>query len=196
MKLSELNSILERKFPKAYACEWDNDGLMCAADMDADIKKVLCTLDVTMEALEYANRNGFDTIISHHPMIFKYLGALTPENHVAEKVIFALKNNINVFSFHTRFDTMPGGMNDLLAELLDLENIRIFGDGESDTGRIGELKSEISIEDFCVSVKEKLYCDKLSYSKCKDTVKTVAILGGAGKDFIKSAKAEGADVLH
>ena len=69
MKLTELYSVLEEKFPKALSCEWDNDGLMCASSLDNEVKKVLCVLDVTDAALKYAAENGFDTIISHHPMI-------------------------------------------------------------------------------------------------------------------------------
>ena len=61
MKLFELNRILEEKFPKSYACEWDNDGLMCASDMDAEVKRVLCTLDVTEDALKYANKLWLET---------------------------------------------------------------------------------------------------------------------------------------
>jgi len=197
MILQELNQILEETFPKQYACDWDNDGLMCAAKMDAPIKKVLCTLDVTVEALQYAFNNGFDTVISHHPLIFRPLGAVTPDyNHVTQKVLYALQHNINVFSYHTRFDAMPGGINDLLANKLGLCNIRSFGDGESDMGRIGELAEEMSVADFCKFVKNTLGCDSLSYSMAaKDMVKTVAVLGGAGKDFIDAAKAAGADVL-
>ena len=194
MKLFELNKFLEEKFTREYACEWDNDGLMCACDMQTEVKKVLCTLDVTDEALAYAKENGFDTVISHHPMVFRPLGSITPENHIANKVIFALHNKINVFSFHTRFDAMPGGINDLLAEKLELSDVRSFGDGESDMGRIGTVK-ETDITTFCKYVKEKLGCNVVSFSKCSDTVKTVAVLGGAGKDFIKGAKAAGADVL-
>lgn len=197
MLLIQLNEFLEKKFPKQYACDWDNDGLMCAARMDAPVKKVLCTLDVTEEALSFAYENGFDTIISHHPLIFRPLGALTPDySHVARKVLYATQHGINVFSFHTRFDAMPGGINDLLANKLALANIRAFGDGESDMGRLGELPKEMTAEEFGAYVKETLGCDKVSLSKsAKNTVKTVAVLGGAGKDFIDGAKAAGADVL-
>lgn len=195
MTVSELYAILENKFPKVYACEWDNDGLMCAVDLNVEVKKVLCTLDVTKEALEYAAENNFDTILSHHPMIFRPLNALTPKNHIAEKMIFALQKGITVFSYHTRLDTMPGGMNDLLANMLGLSDIRVFGDGESDTGRVGVLPRETSLSDFCTFVKRTLKCDVLSVSPCKNTVQTVAVLGGAGKDFIRGAIAMGADVL-
>lgn len=197
MLLIRLQEILEEKFPKQYACEWDNDGLMCATEMDAPVKKVLCTLDVTNEALLYAYKNGFDTVISHHPLIFRPLGAVTPNySHIAHKVLYAVQHGINVFSFHTRFDAMPGGINDLLASKLGLANIRAFGDEESDMGRLGELPQEMMVEAFCAFVKETLGCDKVSFSKAaKDTVRTVAVLGGAGKDFIGGAKAAGADVL-
>lgn len=195
MTVSELHTVLENRFPKEYACAWDNDGLLCAADLDAAVKKVLCTLDVTKEALEYAAANGFDTILSHHPMVFRPLGALTPENHIAQKVIFALQRGINIFSYHTRFDTMPGGMNDLLANTLGLANIRTFSDGESDTGRIGVLQAETPLAEFCAFVKSTLKCDALSVSAHTGTVKTVAVLGGSGKDFIRGAIAAGADVL-
>lgn len=195
MTLSELYTILEEKFPKTYACAWDNDGLMCAADMHANVRKVLCTLDVTYEALRYAAQNGYDTVLSHHPMIFRPLGAVTPENHIANKVIFALKNRINVISYHTRFDTMPGGINDLLADALGLTQVHTFSDGESETGRIGNLPTETNLLDFCQAVKKTLGCELLSVSAHKNTIKTVAILGGAGKDFIRSAIAAGADVL-
>ena len=195
MKLFELNRILENRFPKEYACSWDNDGLMCAADMNAEVKKVLCALDITMEVLQHAVENGYDTVISHHPMIFRPLGAITPENHVAKKAIFALKNDVNVFSFHTRFDTMHGGVNDILAKKLGLCNVCAFSDGESETGRIGELCNETDIADFCRFVKDNLRCDNISYSEHVGKVKKVAVLGGSGKDFIKGAKAAGADVL-
>lgn len=197
MILIRLHQILEEKFPKQYACDWDNDGLMCATKMDSAVKKVLCTLDVTVEALSYAFDNGFDTIISHHPLIFRPLGAVTPNySHVARKVLYATEHKINVFSYHTRFDAMPGGINDLLADKLGLCNIRAFGDGESDMGRIGELAEEMTVEDFCRFVKETLGCDTLSYSKAeKDTVKTIAVLGGSGKDFIDAARDAGADLL-
>ena len=195
MTVSQLYAALEKTFPKEYACEWDNDGLMCAADLNAEVRKVLCTLDVTKEALEYAAANGFDTILSHHPMIFRPLCALTPENHIAEKAIFAMQKRINVFSYHTRFDTMPGGMNDLLANAFGLTDVRAFSDGESETGRVGVLTSEMSLEDFCFLVKDTLKCDVLSVSAYKSTVKTVAVLGGAGKDFIRGAIRAGADVL-
>lgn len=195
MKLSELYSVLEEKFPKSLSCEWDNDGLMCASSLECEVKKVLTALDVTEEVLEYAAKNGFDTVISHHPMIFHHLGAVTPENHTSKRVIFALKNGINVFSYHTRADAVSGGVNDLLANALGLENISAFGDEDGDIGRVGELSEAIDVLDFAKSLKDVLGCPAVTVAGKNRSIKKVAVLGGAGKSFIVPAKSTGADVF-
>ena len=193
MKLRELHATLEARIPKKYACDWDNDGLMCTKNPDAEVHRALCTLDVSDAALRYAAANGFDTVLSHHPLIFRPLGALTPEDHVAGKVLFALEHGISVLSYHTRFDAMPGGMNDLLAAALGIGETEPFGDGESEMGRVGVLPHETDIYDFCAQVKAALGAPALLLAKAGDTAHRVAVLGGDGKDFIRGAIAAGAD---
>ena len=63
----QLYKVLEDRFPKSLSCDWDNDGLMCASSLECEVKKVLTALDVTEEVLEYAAKNGFDTVISSPP---------------------------------------------------------------------------------------------------------------------------------
>ena len=195
MKLRELHAALEARIPKQYACAWDNDGLMCTPDPEAEVRRVLCTLDVTDAALHYAAENGYNVVLSHHPLIFHPLGALTPENHIAAKVLFAVQNGISVLSYHTRFDAMPGGMNDLLAEALGLTQPEPFGDEEGKMGRIGFLPAETDIYDFCAQIKRALDSDALLLARAHDTAYRVAVLGGDGKDFIRSAIAAGADTF-
>lgn len=81
MKFADFYAYFETMIPKTYACSWDNDGLMCASNVTSEVRRVLCTLDVTDEALFYAARNGFDTVLSHHPLIFRPLGAVTAKRH-------------------------------------------------------------------------------------------------------------------
>lgn len=195
MKLSELYAAFEERFPSSLSCDWDNDGIMCALSLDSEVKKVLCVLDATMAALEYAAENGYDTVISHHPMIFHPIGSVTPENHIARRVIFALKNNINVLSFHTRADAAKGGVNDLLAKALGIENVTAFGDEEGDIGRVGHLECETDVTCFAEKVKNALGCATVTLAKASDRVKKVAVLGGSGKSFVSAAKATGADVF-
>ena len=195
MKFADFYAYFETMIPKTYACSWDNDGLMCASNITSEVRRVLCTLDVTDEALFYAARNGFDTVLSHHPLIFRPLGAVTAKRHIERKVIFAIENRIRVLSYHTRFDAMPGGMNDLLAEALNLRNVQSFGDGESDMGRVGDLDHETEIDAFCAQIKKALDAPFVLLAAAGKTVRRVAVLGGEGKDFISGAVNSGADTF-
>ena len=190
MTVKDLYEKLSGRMPDTLREEWDNDGLMCAPDSTRELTKVLLTLDVTEELVDYAIEQGFDLIISHHPLIFKPLSAVNEQNHVARKLITLIDNESSVFSFHTRADTALGGVNDRLAELLGIENTLPFGEGE--LGRVGEVE-EMTLEDFVYKVKTALGADVVKYSDGYNTVKRVALVGGDGKDFVSDAIKCGAD---
>lgn len=190
MTVKDLYEKLSERIPDTLREEWDNDGLMCAPDGTREVSKVLLTLDVTEELVDYAIEQGFDLIISHHPLIFKPLSAVNEQNHVARKLIKLIENEISVFSFHTRADKVTGGVNDRLAELLGIENTLPFGEGQ--LGRVGEVE-EMTLEDFIYKVKTALGADIVKYSDGYNTVKRVALVGGDGKDFVGDAIKCGAD---
>ena len=70
MKTKDFINILEKKYPKNLAEDWDNVGLL-VGDEEKDLQKILFSLDVTEEVIDYAIKNSFDMIISHHPIIFR-----------------------------------------------------------------------------------------------------------------------------
>ncbi len=198
MNVTEFYEKLEELYPRSLSCVWDNDGLMCSPGAVYDVERVLVCLDATEDAIQYAAENGFDTVLCHHPMIFSGLKSVTPENSVGRKVICALMNNISVIALHTRLDAGDGGVNDALAAALSLENVRKFGDTESpELGRVGTLSGEMTLCEFASYVKDALGAPKveLSCADSGDIVKTVAVVGGSGKDFVFPAKAAGADVI-
>ncbi|MBE6563122.1 MAG: Nif3-like dinuclear metal center hexameric protein [Ruminococcaceae bacterium] len=198
MNIKEFYEKTEELYPRSLSCAWDNDGLMCSPGAVYEVERVLVCLDATEDAVQYAAENGFDTILCHHPMIFSGLKSVTPENSVGRKVICALMNNISVISLHTRLDAGEGGVNDALASALGLENVRKFGDAESpELGRIGEIKEEMTLLELASHVKAALNAPRveLSCADSDDKVKTVAVVGGSGKEFVFPAKAAGADVI-
>ena len=153
MTVKEMYERFSERIPEHLSEEWDNDGLMCCADGTAEVNRVLITLDVTEEIVDYAIESAFDLIISHHPLIFKPISSVVEEKPVARKVIKLLNSGISVFSFHTRADKVSGGVNDKLAELLSLEDVRPFGEGL--LGRVGEVE-EMTLEDFIYKAKTAL----------------------------------------
>ena len=191
--VQELYDFLNRKFPSEYSCEWDNDGLMVASDPNREVVRVLCTLDVTDAAVDHAVANNYDVIISHHPMIFKPLKSVSYSDPVGKRAIKLLKHGISVMSFHTRLDAAPGGLNDIFANLLGLEDVEVLDAGAERVGRIGTLKFPMDCTEFASLIKKTLSAERVLFTRAGGVVKRVAICGGDGKDFVKAAKAAGAD---
>lgn len=190
MTVKELYLKLSEKIPEELREEWDNDGIMCCPDDSAEVSRVLVCLDVTEEIVDYAIETGFDLIVSHHPLIFRPLGAVSTDNHIGRKVIKLLTNGVSVFSFHTRADKVKGGVNDLLCDILGVSDAVPFGEGFM--GRVGTV-DESTLEDFAYRVKELLSADSIRFADGYNTVSRVALLGGDGKDFVRAAIEEGAD---
>ena len=192
-RVCELYEFLNSKFPSSYSCEWDNDGLMLADDPGREVIRVLCTLDVTDEAIDYAIEHCYDVIVSHHPMIFKPLKSVSYADPVGRKVLKLLRHRISVMSFHTRLDAAPGGLNDVFANLLGLTDVTVLEcDGEA-IGRIGTLPEEYTCATFAAFAKKTVSAERVLFSEAGGAVRRVAICGGDGKDFVKAAKAAGAD---
>ena len=190
MTVKDIYERLNEQIPDTLREEWDNDGLMCAPDVTREVSKVLLTLDVTEELVDYAIEQGFDLIVSHHPLIFKPISAINEHNHIARKLIKLIENEISVFSFHTRADKVKGGVNDRLCELLGIEGTEPFGEGE--LGRVGFVE-QMTLEDFLYKVKTTLGADVVKYSDGYNSVRRVALVGGDGKDFVADAIRVGAD---
>ncbi len=193
MTVRELYDRFEAVIPLALRESWDNDGLMVCPDAENEVRKAIVTLDVTEECVDYAIENQFDLIVSHHPLVFRPMNAMTEDDHVQRKVIKLVQNGVSVFSFHTRADKVGGGVNDCLAEALGLEDARPFGEG--DLGRIGTLPEEMTLEDFAFRLKELLGSDWVLASDAYNDVRTVALVGGDGKGYIRDALEEGADTF-
>lgn len=193
MKVKELYAKFCERIPASLSEEWDNDGLMCCADGDTDVARVLVTLDVTEEIVDYAIESDFDLIISHHPLIFRPLRAINDEGHIGRKVIKLLESGISVFSFHTRADKVSGGVNDCLCDVLGAFSSEPFGEGM--LGRIFTLDEPSSLEDFAYRVKTQVGGDLLRYADGYNNVRRVAVVGGDGKGYVADAIAAGADTF-
>ncbi len=193
--INELYRMLEESIPAELSCEWDNDGRMVVPNGEKTVGKVLICLDVTERAVDYAIENGFDCIISHHPIIFHAINNIDSDNFLCRKLCKLIKNDIAVFSFHTRLDKVSGGVNDALADILRLKNVTDF----SDVGRMGEVDTDLDLSvtsKFATITKERLNLDRPLI--CVDGgrfVKKVAVVGGSGKDYIEEAYKYGCDTL-
>ncbi len=198
MNIKELYEYFCRAFPKELSCPWDNDGLMAACDLTADVKKVLVSLDATEAAVRYAAEHGFDVLLTHHPMIFKGAKNVTPLTLDGRRILAAVKGGVTVLSFHTRMDAAEGGVNDELCRVLGFEADGVFGDEEAPTlGRLVTLSEGMPLRALAAHVKSSLAAPyvKLIAQNGEQKVTKIALCGGDGKGFTYAALAAGAEVL-
>lgn len=118
----ELIKEIEKKFPLYIAEDYDNSGLIIG-DAEKEIKRVLFCLEVNLDVVKEAVENNIDIIISHHPLIFKPIKRIIKDNYISKAIYEIIKNDINLYALHTNFDNAQGGMNYILADILELDNI-------------------------------------------------------------------------
>ncbi|MGN1346843.1 MAG: Nif3-like dinuclear metal center hexameric protein [Eubacteriales bacterium] len=192
MNVKTLHDELTKRWPKSLSAAWDNDGILSSPDPDAEVRRVLVALDASHAAVRYAVAHGFDTVITHHPMIFQGVKNVTPSTVVGRRILDSLTHGVSVLSFHTRLDAAEGGVNDELCRTLGFTACESFGDDEMPTlGRIAEIPERTAGE-LAELVKRKLNCGAVRVSgDLSKPVTRVAFCGGDGKDFLYPALAAG-----
>lgn len=193
----DIMKTIEERYPKSYAMEWDNVGLLVGRS-DKEVKKVFIALDATDEVIDEAIKMGADMLITHHPLIFKALRQINDSNFISNRVIRLIQNDISYYAMHTNYDVM--GMADLAGEMLAFEDMEVLEVTdkveEQGIGRVADLKEEMTLEECAQFVKEKFRLPSIKvYGDPKMKISRMAVSPGSGKSVIGVALIKGADVL-
>lgn len=192
MKVIDVMSVIQNFAPFESQMGFDNAGLLIGSHHQ-EVRKIGVVLDVTPEAVLQAVSLGVDCIVSHHPIIFSGLKAIACDS----AVYLAIQNEIAVISAHTNLDAAVGGVNDVLASVLQLQHVTHLGLPNEPTppmGRVGDLQQPMSDKNFAAFVEKQLNT-KVKYVPTSKTISRVAVCGGAGADFMVPAMSVGADAL-
>ncbi len=197
----EIIEVIEKFAPTELAESWDNVGLICG-DPEQPVSKVLFALDLTALVCEEAVKNNFDLIITHHPPIFKSIKSITTSHPMEKMLMTLIKNDISVYAAHTNFDATEGGVNDVLAEKLNLRNVKVMLPNPQfptcGLGRIGEVRDSISLLYFAEFVREVLGFPPIRVvGDFQKKITKVAVSSGSGSNVsdFATAKSMGADVF-
>ena len=175
---------------------WDNCGLL-VGDPHQQVEKILVALDVTDSVLQEAQERGANLIVTHHPVIFTPLKRVTCDQSVYQ----IIRRGLSVISAHTNLDKAPQGVNYHLARTLGLEDVRHFGPvvetevGKASLGRMGDTAQPTTVAQLAQLAKERLGCGGVQYVESAQPVRTVAVVGGSGGDFLEQARQLGAQCL-
>ncbi len=194
--INQLYEEMKRIAPLELAESWDNPGLL--VDCGGEVHRVLVTLDITPEVVAEAAEKHCEAIVSHHPVIFDPLKKLGPQDVPFQLV----QAGISAICMHTNLDAAEGGVNEVLAGILGMQDMEVFAGG---CGRVGSIEP-ISVPELARKARRELSarCNmpktmspavQVKFADTGKTVRRLAVISGAGGSMFEDAIAVGADCL-
>lgn len=117
--VADLVEILSRMAPPALAEEWDAVGLQLG-DPSRPVARTMVALDPTNDVVDQAVTAGCTLLVTHHPLIFRPVARIVSTDPAGAVILRAAAANLAIFVMHTNFDSVRGGLNDLLARVAGL----------------------------------------------------------------------------
>jgi dinuclear metal center YbgI/SA1388 family protein len=195
--IADVAAFLERYAPPRLAESWDNVGLL-VGDAAAPVDRVMTCLTVTPDSAAEAVSRRANLIVAHHPLPFSAVKRLTRDSTVGSMLLDLIAAGVAIYSPHTGFDSAAEGINQRLAEGLELIDIAPLVDhpeGEG-TGRFGRRTSPVSLAELADCLKRFLQIDGLHVVGQPDRrVATIAVGCGAAGELLPAACRLGCDAM-
>lgn len=200
MKLHALLSQLDSLAPLRYAESWDNVGLI-VGDPDAEIGRLLVTVDYSPGVAAEARERGAQLVIAYHPPMF------APVKRIAHDTPWAaaVRDGIALYSMHTALDAVVGGTNEFLLRACGVTAMKSIRDiakrmpddpPEVGMGRIGNLPAPTTLGALVTRLKSQLQLDHvLVAGEDSKAISRIAVCAGAGGEFLSDAIKQKADVF-
>ena len=191
MNAGEVMKLLENLAPVQLAEPWDHVGFQ-VGDEDRPVSRVLVALDLETSVIEEAIRTDSQMILTHHPLIFKALTAVTSHTREGLLIQQLIKNDMAYGCAHTNLDKTMVSM--ALATRLGLDTLE--QDDKNPFMVIGRLPAPEIRSIFAKRVQRRLGASVLKLCGVwPEKIQRVAVIGGAGGDMFYDAAEAGAQVL-
>ena len=131
-RVADIVGITNKIAPSQFAEAWDNVGLQ-VGDPAWPVSRIMVALDPGSPAVEAAIEARCNLLVTHHPFIFTPLKKISASDETGRLAMLALKHDLAIISLHTNYDITQGGVNDLLAGRIGLQEgipLRITGADE------------------------------------------------------------------
>ena len=192
MKLDEFCGIMESIAPTALAMDFDNVGLLIAPDHH-EIKRVLVALDLTVSVAREAIAGQYDLVLTHHPVFWDPIKSISPDDPDTAAAYLLIRHGIGHFAAHTNLDACVGGVNDTLADLFGLQDVKPLPPDH--LGRIGMLPEPVRFSVFAAQCEAKLNTRGRFTGDFDRMIRSVALIGGAGGGDVEYVHQAGCDAF-
>ena len=190
MLFQEIKELLVNKLsPKDFRLNSEIYGLhFDKVRNNKTIKKVMLTIDLSLEAIHFALKQKVSLIISHHSLINKPIKKFNQS--IIDKLSLLSKYPISIFVLNSSFIAAEGGISDTLVNLLYLKLENVFEiktkDGKKiPIGRICSLlkypneKDPFTLEDLIKRIKRNLNLKSVPFvGDLGRPLKKICVIGG------------------
>ncbi|KAM9715973.1 NIF3-like protein 1 isoform 1-T1 [Menidia menidia] len=160
MELKEVLQVLEQLAPLSLAESWDNVGLLVEPSQSRPIKTILLTNDLTEAVMDEAEALSCDLVVSYHPPLFRPIKRLVQRDWKQRLAIRAVEAGMAVFSTHTSWDSVRGGVNDWLVGGLGSGQVSVLSQALGDASHSHKLEFVVrSSEELHAVMEELKACD-------------------------------------
>ena len=188
--IRDILPLLNAVAPFEMAEEWDNVGLL-AGNPDAEVKRILCALDLNLDVIARAKEISAQLIVTHHPILFRGRKNLREDDPEGKLLCALIRSGVGLIAMHTNFDAAHPGVNDALAQALSLQNVCGLPCGLC----AGDLEKTETLHSFEKCVETALGDAVRVYGSEDKRIRRVAVMGGSGGDYVKYALEMGADAF-
>lgn len=198
MKLTTLLKQLEERAPRSLAAKWDNSGLQIGNPAQ-DIKRVLCSLDVTPNIVAEAKRQKAQLIYTHHPFFFDPIKSINQSTWHGQLTYQLIKENIALYCAHTNLDIASSGLNYRFAKLLDLATFDFLPSNNDAVPLplvVGYCQKPTPLYAVLEHLKSLFQLPTIAYNgQLNNLVTKVGLSTGSGRSMIPKARSANCDVL-
>jgi dinuclear metal center YbgI/SA1388 family protein len=191
LSIADITKFLEDFAPPRLAEEWDNVGLLVGS-ASRPVVRIMTCLTLTAESVAEAVRERADLVVAHHPLPFRPLRRLTDATVEGRLLLQLIAAKVAVYSPHTAFDSAGRGINQRLAEGLELLDIAPLSADEYEpaigSGRYGLLDPPITLEQLALRALRFLKIEGLQIvGSHNQQVRRVAVGCGSAGELLARA---------
>jgi dinuclear metal center YbgI/SA1388 family protein len=123
--LQEILNLLESHYPSAWAVTGDRSGLE-VGDPAQPVTAILVALEATPAVVAEASQRGAQLLLTHHPLLYRPLSEVREDRPGGRLLAALIRARLAMVSCHTNLDIAPGGLNDYLAQRLELTGVEVL----------------------------------------------------------------------
>lgn len=127
----QIVALVEQHAPPYLALEWDRVGLQIGHP-DQEVSILVVALEPSEPVLHGAVAAGAQMVLTHHPLLFQPLGHIRLDTPYGRLFSLILKHDLALAAAHTNLDIAMDGLNDFLAQRLELIRVRVLQETYSD----------------------------------------------------------------